>query len=214
MCCIRWLIRQKLNGKCGLDSWQWIFLIEGAFTVALAPIIYLLLLTFPETSTALTDRRRFLSQLLERWWADEFQNDILPSKGSRSARAERRTRRGTPPLSHPCFSARLPGSSFSRTTVCVSLEHQWGRLHPLSCTRSDSQPPPCQLCSPHTVHWLLHSQVQRLPRHHLLLHHTPLLSLATAFGLDARADLALRLARVLCAPLLCYLDVGLGPPVN
>lgn len=37
-------------------SWQWVFIIEGAIPLVMAPVIYLLLLTFPEESTALSER--------------------------------------------------------------------------------------------------------------------------------------------------------------
>lgn len=50
-----------LQGSHGLDSWQWVFIIEGALPIALAPIIFFLLLTFPETSTALTERERYIA---------------------------------------------------------------------------------------------------------------------------------------------------------
>ncbi|KAJ5612555.1 hypothetical protein N7510_005749 [Penicillium lagena] len=41
----------KLNGRGGLMSWQWVFIIEGAMSIAVAIPIYFTLLTFPETST-------------------------------------------------------------------------------------------------------------------------------------------------------------------
>ncbi|OAL38112.1 hypothetical protein AYO20_02564 [Fonsecaea nubica] len=50
-----------LNGRNGLDSWQWVFIIEGILPIAMAPIIFLLLLTFPETSTALSERERYIA---------------------------------------------------------------------------------------------------------------------------------------------------------
>lgn len=50
-----------LQGAKGLNSWQWVFIIEGALPIAMALPIYLLLLTFPETSTALSDRERFIA---------------------------------------------------------------------------------------------------------------------------------------------------------
>ncbi|KAK8130596.1 hypothetical protein PG999_002976 [Apiospora kogelbergensis] len=51
-------IRGKLNGVKGLDSWQWVFIIEGAVTILMALPAYFLLLTFPETSVALNERRK------------------------------------------------------------------------------------------------------------------------------------------------------------
>ncbi|KAK8038687.1 hypothetical protein PG993_007098 [Apiospora rasikravindrae] len=52
---------RKLNGRKGLSSWQWLFLIEGAVTVFMAIPVYFLLLTFPETSTALSERQRHIA---------------------------------------------------------------------------------------------------------------------------------------------------------
>ncbi|KAL3462143.1 major facilitator superfamily domain-containing protein [Aspergillus heterothallicus] len=51
----------NLNGKGGLMSWQWVFIIEGAMTIAVAVPIYFMLLTFPETSSALSDRERHIA---------------------------------------------------------------------------------------------------------------------------------------------------------
>ena len=67
----------QLNGKGGLESWRWyelvefitesrcllltlnrVFIIEGALPVVMAAPIYFLLLTFPENSTALSERGR------------------------------------------------------------------------------------------------------------------------------------------------------------
>ncbi|KAJ5825683.1 hypothetical protein N7474_002821 [Penicillium riverlandense] len=48
----------KLNGRGGLMSWQWVFIIEGAMSIAVAIPIYFTLLTFPETSTSLSSRER------------------------------------------------------------------------------------------------------------------------------------------------------------
>ncbi|KAJ5808355.1 hypothetical protein N7474_009624 [Penicillium riverlandense] len=50
-----------LDGKGGLMSWQWVFIIEGAIPLVMAPVIYFLLLTFPEDSTALSDRERYIA---------------------------------------------------------------------------------------------------------------------------------------------------------
>ena len=46
----------QLNGKGGLDAWQWVFIIEGAMPIVVAVPLYFALLTFPEDSKALTDR--------------------------------------------------------------------------------------------------------------------------------------------------------------
>ncbi|KAF9892101.1 hypothetical protein FE257_002507 [Aspergillus nanangensis] len=50
-----------LNGKGGLDSWRWVFLIEGALPIVCAPVLYFSLLTFPEDSKALTERERYIA---------------------------------------------------------------------------------------------------------------------------------------------------------
>ncbi|KAK7980273.1 hypothetical protein PG989_012730 [Apiospora arundinis] len=51
----------KLNGVKGLSSWQWVFILEGAITILMAIPIYFLLLTFPESSDALTERQRHIA---------------------------------------------------------------------------------------------------------------------------------------------------------
>ncbi|PVH87407.1 MFS general substrate transporter [Cadophora sp. DSE1049] len=51
----------SLQGAKGLHAWQWVFIIEGAAPVALSIPVFLLLLTFPETSTALSERERFIA---------------------------------------------------------------------------------------------------------------------------------------------------------
>ncbi|KAF2169747.1 hypothetical protein M409DRAFT_33245, partial [Zasmidium cellare ATCC 36951] len=51
----------NLNGRLGLSSWRWVFIIEGCVTIALAVPVYFLLLTFPENSTALNDRERHIA---------------------------------------------------------------------------------------------------------------------------------------------------------
>ncbi|KAF2179432.1 hypothetical protein K469DRAFT_694122 [Zopfia rhizophila CBS 207.26] len=43
----------RLNGKGGLDSWQWVFIIETAMTLVMVIPAYLLPITSPETSKAL-----------------------------------------------------------------------------------------------------------------------------------------------------------------
>jgi hypothetical protein len=50
-----------LNGHAGLKAWQYVFIVEGALPIALAAPVYFLLLTFPETSTALSDRERYIA---------------------------------------------------------------------------------------------------------------------------------------------------------
>lgn len=51
----------RLQGQNGLDAWQWVFIIEGAMPIALAGPLCWLFLTFPETSTALSDRERLIA---------------------------------------------------------------------------------------------------------------------------------------------------------
>lgn len=51
----------NLNGAGGLESWRWLFIIEGAMPIVMAPVIYFLLLTFPEDSTALSERERHIA---------------------------------------------------------------------------------------------------------------------------------------------------------
>ncbi|KAJ5693515.1 hypothetical protein N7455_003581 [Penicillium solitum] len=50
-----------LNGRGGIKSWQWVFLIEGAIPVVCAAPLYFILLSFPEDSKALTDRERYIA---------------------------------------------------------------------------------------------------------------------------------------------------------
>ncbi|KAK7977042.1 hypothetical protein PG988_004532 [Apiospora saccharicola] len=55
----------RLDGQHGLASWQWVVLIEGAITVFMAIPVYSLLLTFPETSEVLSERRTKLASVLK-----------------------------------------------------------------------------------------------------------------------------------------------------
>ncbi|RFU26180.1 hypothetical protein B7463_g10159, partial [Scytalidium lignicola] len=50
-----------LNDVRGLKSWQWVFIIEGLLPIVMAAPIFFLLLTFPETTTALTERERYIA---------------------------------------------------------------------------------------------------------------------------------------------------------
>ncbi|GMM45465.1 hypothetical protein DAPK24_020400 [Pichia kluyveri] len=55
-----------LNGKHGLSSWQWIYIIEGAFTMGLAIPLYFLVADFPEEARFLNaEERIFLKKKLE-----------------------------------------------------------------------------------------------------------------------------------------------------
>ncbi|KAF9937008.1 hypothetical protein BGZ67_001730 [Mortierella alpina] len=51
----------NLQGAGGLRAWQWIFLLEGLFTVACCIIVYLVLPDFPETSTFLSPSEKDLN---------------------------------------------------------------------------------------------------------------------------------------------------------
>lgn len=55
-----------LNGKHGLASWQWIYIIEGAFTMGLAIPLFFAVSDFPEEARFLNDNERsFLKKKLE-----------------------------------------------------------------------------------------------------------------------------------------------------
>lgn len=49
----------QLNGRNGLKSWQWVFLIEGVICVGLSFPLHFILLSFPETTPALNERGQF-----------------------------------------------------------------------------------------------------------------------------------------------------------
>ena len=51
----------RLNGIGGLKAWQWVFIIEGALPILLAPVLWLWLLTYPEDTTALSERQRYIA---------------------------------------------------------------------------------------------------------------------------------------------------------
>ncbi|RIB29169.1 major facilitator superfamily domain-containing protein [Gigaspora rosea] len=48
----------RLDGKFGLNSWQWIFLIDGLVTVVVAFASYFLISDYPETTAWLTEDER------------------------------------------------------------------------------------------------------------------------------------------------------------
>ncbi|KAH3681147.1 hypothetical protein WICPIJ_007891 [Wickerhamomyces pijperi] len=55
-----------LNGKHGIDSWAWIFIIEGSFTAGLALLLFFCIPDFPETSRFLNENEReFLKKKLQ-----------------------------------------------------------------------------------------------------------------------------------------------------
>lgn len=47
-----------LEGACGIRGWRWLFIIEGAITVAVAIISLFVLPDFPATTRRLSDRER------------------------------------------------------------------------------------------------------------------------------------------------------------
>lgn len=49
---------QKLDGRSGLEGWQWIFLIEGLIPVTLALVIWKVLPDSPETASFLNQAER------------------------------------------------------------------------------------------------------------------------------------------------------------
>ena len=51
----------RLNGVGGLESWRWLFIIEGAMAIVMSLPVYFLLLTFPETSKVLSERERYIA---------------------------------------------------------------------------------------------------------------------------------------------------------
>ncbi|KAH3679959.1 hypothetical protein WICMUC_000702 [Wickerhamomyces mucosus] len=62
---IAWRIHD-LDGKHGIDSWAWIFIIEGAFTCGLALLLFFTIPDFPETARFLNDNEReFLKEKLK-----------------------------------------------------------------------------------------------------------------------------------------------------
>ncbi|KAF0550630.1 MFS general substrate transporter [Gigaspora margarita] len=58
----------SLNGKFGFNSWQWLFLVEGAITVIIAFCCYFLISDYPEITIWLTDYEQKLA-------VDRLRND-------------------------------------------------------------------------------------------------------------------------------------------
>jgi MFS family permease len=54
-------ITGNLDGARGLRAWRWLFIIEGAITVAIAFISFFILPNFPRTTTWLTEEERQLA---------------------------------------------------------------------------------------------------------------------------------------------------------
>lgn len=57
---------QKMNGLCGIEGWRWIFILEGAATVAMGLLVPFLLPDSPERANWLTpEEKQFLRHRLE-----------------------------------------------------------------------------------------------------------------------------------------------------
>jgi len=74
---------QKLDGRSGLEGWQWIFLIEGLIPVGLSFVIWKILPDSPETASFLTQRER-----------DYLVNRLVEDPGSGSARVTNQDKMG------------------------------------------------------------------------------------------------------------------------
>ncbi|KAK8087373.1 hypothetical protein PG994_002347 [Apiospora phragmitis] len=171
----------KLNGEQNLDSWRWVFIIEGVITMFVSIPVYFLLLTFPESSTALNERQRHIA---------------VNRLAIGSARQTDRTWDWTAAFS---VLARPSTCIFfvSYTCLCLVGTAQ-GTFAPTVLHQVRSFP---KAYLPN-VPEIFAPEGQHLHVHRLLLHHPPLLALAPALGLDARAYVALRRARPLHHP--CY----------
>lgn len=68
---------RHLDGKYGIQSWQWIFIVEGSFTAGLAFVLYFIIPDFPENCRFLKENERgFLKEKLALYNGDsgfEFQ---------------------------------------------------------------------------------------------------------------------------------------------
>lgn len=51
----------KINGAAGLESWRWVFIIEGLMAITMSVPVYFLLLTYPETTSAFNERERHIA---------------------------------------------------------------------------------------------------------------------------------------------------------
>ncbi len=51
-------IKGNMDGTLGLRAWRWLFIIEGAITVCIALLSFLILPNFPRTTTWLTEQER------------------------------------------------------------------------------------------------------------------------------------------------------------
>lgn len=50
-----------MDGARGLGAWQWLFIIEGAATIAIAFACFFVLPNFPRTTSWLTEEERALA---------------------------------------------------------------------------------------------------------------------------------------------------------
>ncbi|GMM34502.1 hypothetical protein DASC09_018270 [Saccharomycopsis crataegensis] len=62
---------KELDGRYGIHSWQWIFIVEGTFTAGLALLLYFIVPDFPENSRFLNEQeRKFIKKKLEIYSSD------------------------------------------------------------------------------------------------------------------------------------------------
>ncbi|KAJ6499147.1 high-affinity nicotinic acid transporter [Mycena sanguinolenta] len=70
-----------LKGKDGLDSWNWIFIIQGILTVVLALLNYVFAVDFPQKNTFLTTKQtKFILLRVEQDRGDSVPDEITFSK--------------------------------------------------------------------------------------------------------------------------------------
>ena len=54
-------ITGHLDGKCGLEGWRWLFIVEGAMTAGWSLCAHFILLDFPANTKKFTERERELA---------------------------------------------------------------------------------------------------------------------------------------------------------
>lgn len=70
-----------LGGKGGLDAWQWIFVLFGAFTILLAVLCLFLIVDFPDRNTFLTEKETaFVLQRIELDRGDSMADEMTMDK--------------------------------------------------------------------------------------------------------------------------------------
>ena len=159
----------RLNGKAGLESWRWLFIIEGAMPVVAAIPVYFLLLTFPETSTALSDRGKN-QKLKQTQELILLERHIAVNRFGRGA-----TRHTDVTFSWPTFVQVMSRPStyvFFFSYICLLIVAvSLGTFLPviLKNVRS-SQPSTLSSANSITVRSLLQPPGQRLHRRHLFCH--------------------------------------------